>query len=316
MCREPMQYEMTFAANLIRGEQPPKEMVINVMEWNYQYVTLDFQDYQAELVNESACQEHYLYLPDGWEVAPADKVTLGLVEQFSFSGAHFIILSDANVYLTKLGRAEKFKHAQSNTLWTEIEGRIVGGNDIVDDAAKLMSLGDCKAKCINDTLCKAVQYPRTLEGRDILCQMKSSTETNVLDKTYSLTTYIKLTADTAAGIPLRGNPDGLFARYFEQDHGLKVPTAYCPGRILLRKKRIVHQCADNGHWYELVHWDRVTYDEAMGSRSLYWRGAKVMYLSVSVIRQQILLDFRSKTSFSDFVVSNDGTVLLQNFMFS
>ena len=269
-CQEPLKYELQFEDNQKRLRQPLKDKILNILSWNYQYVTLDFVDYKSELVLDGTkiCQNDYLYLPDGWEVAPNDKVTLSVIEQYSFSGAHYIILSDFNAYLTKLGRSEAFKRSKGKTLWKEIEGRIVDGNDIVMSNSTLrFTLEQCKDLCAKDILCKALQFPH--------CQLKTSTDTNKLDESFQFSTYIKLNVDTSIGIPLQGNPDGLFVKYYDSNYGLKVPDAYCPGRILLRKIRRPFQCENvNGHWYELIYSEKVTYENAKNMNSLYWRGVK------------------------------------------
>eukprot|EP01084_Bolivina_argentea_P115665 205651_1 len=267
-CEEPLQYELKFTANQKRFEQPPNDKIINLIAYNYQYTTLDFIDYKSELVidGQSSCQNEYMSLPTGWEIAPADKITLSIIEQYSFSGAHYIILSDFNAYLSKLGRFEAFKRAKDNTLWKEIEGRIIDGDNINIESNTDLSLEKCKQLCVSDILCKSIQFPH--------CQLKKSTNTNKLDESYQFSTYIKLNMDTSVGIELKGNPDGLFIKYYSNKFGLYVPSIYCPGRILLRKIRNPLQCDINGHWYELIYSEKVTYDIAKQSNSLYWHGIK------------------------------------------
>ena len=194
-------------------------------------------------------------------MAPNDKVTLSVIESYSFSGAHFILLSDFNAYLTKLGRFEAFKRAKDHTLWHEIEGKIVEGNSLKSGSNTMdVSLEQCKALCVSDMLCKAIQFPH--------CILKTSTNTQKIDESFQYSTHIKLNTDkTAVGVPLRGNPKGLFVKYYSNEYGLRVPNAYCPGRLLLQKIRTPSQCDSNGHWYELVHSERV-------NGQLHWRGVK------------------------------------------
>eukprot|EP01083_Nonionella_stella_P015967 44651_1 len=270
-CQEPLQYELQFNETQQRLQQPPYDRILRLLSWNYQYVTLDFVDYKSELVQdgESSCQNRYLYLPDGWEVAPNDQITLSIIEQYSFSGAHYMILSDFNAYLTKLGRFEAFKRAKDNTLWQAIEGRIVEGNTItLSNNTDVSTLSQCKSLCVMDPLCRAIQYPH--------CILKTSTDTNQLDESFQFSTYVKLNMDTSIGVELKGNPDGLFVKYYSNQFGLKVPDAYCPGRILLRKIRTPLQCDMNGHWYELIDAQKANYKDAQAAAadSLYWRGAK------------------------------------------
>ena len=260
--------ENTFPSNAARTIEPGDNKTLYMEEYNYLYATLDNVDIFSELVDEhtETCHRKYIEnLPIDWIIAPPDRITLTIIEENSFSGAHCVILSDYNAYRTKLGREQLFLHATGNTIWDFIEGRLVEGNDISENDE--LTLEECQELCAGNAECKSIQFPD--------CILKSSAVVNITDDTFQYTTYIKLNEKTSIGTPIKCNPDNYFVNFYEPNVGLKVPESYCPGRILIRKKRSFVHCNENGHYYEFVHFQTINYNKLksiVGLNKLYHRG--------------------------------------------
>ena len=306
ICEESLSYESIALPQFTGTEYRPNNVFV-VVESGYQYATLDDVAFELTYVDHdvSPCQNYTRRIWNDWEVAPANQETLSIIEKYPFSGTQCIILSDNNAYRTRLGRTELFNmklmsmqkklgitndnkatpapttHAEKvlqealnegakNSLipiiWFPIEGRIVGENDLEmttqQQKLTMHDLSECKSLCSVNDLCKAIQFP--------YCQLKSSSVADALDISYEYTTYIKLTRENSAGFPLYCNDKNKPINYVVGSDGeLAVPIEICPGRILLRKKREIKFCEENGHYYEKIDLLPSTYPEAVELTSHY-----------------------------------------------